>query len=1340
MGGASQDAHTNPVHVRKNLSHTSVSYINQDTLGYLWVGTRYGLNKYLGHQFKSYLSAPSDTTGILNSHIAAIENDSNGDIWIATHGGGVSRYDIAKENFTTYRYDASNVNTISSDYTSALLISSEGYLFIGLEREGLCMIDTTQSKVYRFSHRENDRFSISSNDITTLAEDGKGNIWVGTWDSGINRFDYKTGKFYRYMLDEKPESGRNRIRTLYHSQSQLYVGTNKGLFVVNEASPGEYTFEQVYDAVSEMPILSVLHDRRSQELWIGTENFGIFNFKEGEAKARHNMLENNSIWSLFQDRAGIIWIGTYKDGLYKIDAFENRYDHVKNEPNKTNTISYNIISSFAEDDRGNLWIGTDGGGLNYLNVSQGEFEKFVMDQRKNSIASNAIVDILIDKKGTLWLATWEGGVNYKFKGSSVFNNFTSANGTLLGDNIFSLLEDDKERIWMSSFRDGLNVYDPSTGVFVYVTEALLGSKTIRTMYQDLSGNFWFGTEGEGLFYASFDDSLHILEKRRYVHQLADSAGLSDNTITDIYQSNDSVLWISTEGGGLNKINVRTQAFTRYTDDDGLASNVIYSIEEDDQGFLWLSSGNGLSRFNIDDQAVKNYDVSDGIQSSEFFKGSSLKTSKGELFFGGINGYNHFYPDQIRHNKVVPKVRLTSFKVNDESYSDEGKYLLNGLKEVNLKHDQNDLKISFVALNYSQPEKNRYRYLLEGFDNEWNEISQNKEASYTNIPPGDYAFKVMASNNDGVWNEDGVLVSIHIAKPWWQTIYAKIFYFIATAMLLFFSRKSIINKERLKTKLKLEHLELLKMQELDEIKNRFYTNISHEFKTPLTLILEPLKQINRQIKNELWKNQFRVMIRNAEGLLRLVNSLLDVSRLESNAVKLQASPYYIIRELSPIVFSFNTAADTQFINYKCIFPKDDFEVYFDKERIEKVVLNLLSNAFKFTPEYGEITFEIKKEKGLVRLTVQDSGIGISKEDQLHVFDRFYRVENTSRTGTGVGLALVREIMELHKGEIIVESKPDYGTIFSAEIPLGKDHLKESEIVTVLDRTDLEEELMSTEDMALAPIADSDLGHLEIKKSAISTSDDLQVILVAEDNYEMRSYVCKYLESTYKIEEADNGALALEIARNRIPDLIICDVNMPEMNGYQLCASIKEDEMTSHIPVIMLTGKTSDESAELGFSHGADYYISKPFNTKLLELRIRNILISRENVKRKVLSEHTRDIAPSPDLISPKEKTFIDKVVLCIEENMSNADFHIDDLCREIGTSRMQLYRKLKGIVGQSANEFIRTIRLKKAAQFLQQKQYSISEVTYKVGFTDLHYFRGAFKKQFGMNPSDYKENS
>ncbi|CAE7275531.1 unnamed protein product [Symbiodinium microadriaticum] len=710
---------------------------------------------------------------------------------------------------------------------------------------------------------------------------------------------------------------------------------------------------------------------------------------------------------------------------------------------------------------------------------------------------------------------------------------------------------------------------------------------------------WLGTEGKGIDVIQVNEAYQIVKKDNYQFDPKDKQSLSYNDVSVIFIASDGNTWVGTFGGGLNKFNPEDKSFTRITKENGLSSNVVLTIEEDMFGNLWVGTGNGLCRLDPENN-IQIFDTDDGLQDLEFTKGASFVNQSGELFFGGVNGYNRFHPDDVKENNNIPPVVISDFRLanNSQGMSTDPQKSVLTRDQLTLDYDQNDFSFDFVVLNFSQPDKNQYAYQLTNYDDDWIYAEDGYDITYTNVPPGNYTFKVKGANNDGVWND-------------------------------------------------------------------------------------------------------------------------------------------IVKFLKPIAYAFTSYADRQFISYKCTFPDDMIPIYFDTDKVEKIVINLLSNALKYTPEFGKVNFTVEEDEQYVILKIADTGVGIPEKHLKYIFNRFYQVEDKHQKGTGIGLALTKELVDLHKGQIDVISKEGEGTIFTVKLLKGRDHLKEEEITGMEIPYQYEHTELSDIELEI-PAFNKD--SETIKDESESGVDDLPVILVVEDNADMRVFISEYLVTNFKVLEASNGKEALDIAFEHIPDVIVSDIMMPEVSGYDLCEKIKKDDRTSHIPVILLTAKASGESTERGFELGADYYVTKPFNPKLLELRIRNILKTRDKIHHQLMNSNEVNLEPKNLNIGSKDQEFLNKIMACVEDNFANSSFGIDDLCKELGMSRTKLYRKLKGLIGQSANEFIRSFRLKRAAQLLRKQELTISEVTYQVGFNDLQYFRYCFKEQYGVNPSEYAQTA
>ena len=1325
----------------KGISQSSITKIIKDKYGFMWFGTRYGLNKFDGISYQQYPRDKKDSAFSESRYITDLQLDEAGNIWFSTESSGLIKYEYDHDSFTKYQHNPEELSSLSSNSLTAIFLEGDE-MWVGIKSKGLNRLNLKTGRIEHFWSNLDDPGSLSSNEITSVRKDNQGNVWIGTWN-GIHLYSTSSEKMIRYTID--PALKSNKVVSMYKGK-HLWVGLENGLRRL-EYKNDKYQFVWIgakgkeADRLKNLTVLSMTEDLDGN-LWIGTENGGLFYYNIPQKtllnlaiKKKNGTVISNSVWSLYCDDLGIIWVGTFNGGVVKLDPHHHEMKHVYNHANRSDEISQNMVSSFAQIDDQFLWIGTDGGGLNKLDLTTNKAtEKYDLGIRGSS---NAVLDLLLDNNKNLWLATWDGMVRFDPSRRFTVYKYSAVNPSRgpQGNQLFDLIEDKNGNIWVASFRGGVSAYLSEEDRFISLFEGEEENVQLdrpTALLQQSDGRVWIGTEGEGIYNLEVSSDYQLLNFEHYEQIEGDTTSLGNNIINIIYEDKQGGIWVGTEGGGLNKFLPESKSFIRIDKDDNLPSNLIYAIEEDNSGRLWFSTNKGLCQYDPEKNSVRIFDEVDGIQADEFIKGSSLALTNGDLLFGGVNGFNRFSPETFVTNRTVPSVFVTSVLFQSEEkqpiHFGQIQSLTKASDDLELNHETNDFTITYSVLNYSKSSKNKYSYILEGYDDQWISPEQYTPARYTNVPPGNYVFKLKGSNNDGLWSDEVASLNIVIHQPWWNTYYAYLIYFIVLALASNFIIGLLVKRERLRRNLKDEHLELEKMLELDKMKSRFFANISHEFRTPLTLIISPLKLlIEGGFKGDL-KGQYKMMVRNAERLLGLINQLLDLSKLESGNMKLQATKQDVVGFLKPLVHSFTSYAEKQHIDYKCEFPETSVPIYFEKDKLEKIVFNLLSNAFKYTQEFKSVAFSIVDKDDRVQLICKDTGIGIAESQIQLIFNRFYRVEEDKKRGTGIGLALTKELIELHKGTIQVDSKEGEGTTFIVELLKGEAHLVDDEktfggeVEAVTESTQGQKE--------------KTVGTLDYHSNDLSEDDDLPIVLVVDDNEDMRHFIGEHLMTNYRILEARDGEEGLQIAREEIPDIVISDVMMPKMDGYELCGELKQDTKTCHIPFILLTAKASSESTIKGFELGADNYVTKPFNPKLLELRVRNILQSRENLKSQLLDTHQSDIEPSQVKVISRDKEFLKKLVSFVEDNISNSDLNIDDICKEMGLSRTQLYRKLKGLIGQSANEFIRSIRLKRAAQLIRTNEMNISEITYEVGFNDLQYFRFCFKKQFGVNPSDY----
>ncbi|MGB5262557.1 MAG: ATP-binding protein, partial [Lutimonas sp.] len=917
-------------------------------------------------------------------------------------------------------------------------------------------------------------------------------------------------------------------------------------------------------------------------------------------------------------------------------------------------------------------------------------------------------------------------------------------------------------------RNSMGHYSKSSFIHDENNENSISNNIIRSILEDSAGNIWLGT-GDGLSKLRAEEKYKDSpEFQTFKNIPGDKTSLSHNYILAMYESNIGEIWIGTFGGGINRLIYNEQnddfAFESYSDIDGLPNNVIKGILEDDRNNLWISTNKGLSKFNPENKTFKNYDVNDGLQSNEFQELACLKRENGEMIFGGINGFNVFYPNDIKDNNLPPESVITKLSIFNKAIGVgeemNGRIVLDKpidqLEEISLKYKENSFSIDFTALHYAAPKKNKFAYMLEGFDEDWIHTSSGKRtASYTHLEPGTYEFFVKTSNNDGVWDATPLVLRIKVIPPFWRTPIAFLFYcLLGIGFVWIFISYTLIGT-REKHQLELEHLEKGKNDEIQQMKLEFFTNISHEFRTPLTLIKGPLDYLLKdgdKLDKDSLRFQYRIIQKNTDTLMKLVNQILDFRKLNQGKMKLVVRKGIISDFVQEIGETFQFLAHKKETKFEIHKPDEIVESWYDHDAVEKIVSNLLSNAFKFTPDGGSIDVVVKYETktldisdelrsneqvvNFVRIEVKDSGQGIDVENQKQIFDRFYvdkGPKGQNSEGVGVGLSFVKSLVELHQGTIDVKSDSGKGTTFIVRLPANIEAYKNVEGITCKEDDD-PDFLARTSEMDSFAIETND----EIEdKNMIKAKSKKPILLIVDDNEEIRQFISQVFQEYYVIYEAENGKLAFEMAMRIMPNLIITDVLMPIMDGYELCEKLKSTNTTSHIPVIMLTAKISDENELLGRKIGADGYVRKPFDIELLRIQIENILKNRDQLRKRFNVEV--NMLPKEVTVNSVDESFLQQAMDIVERNMMNTEFNVEMLVKEMGYSRSNLYLKFKEITGLSSSEFIRNIRLKRAIQLFESSNLSVKEIMYMTGFNTASYFAKCFKKQFGVVPSEYVKN-
>jgi ligand-binding sensor domain-containing protein/signal transduction histidine kinase/CheY-like chemotaxis protein/AraC-like DNA-binding protein len=1315
----------NHLTIENGLSSNSVLSITQDATGFLWFGTRMGVNRYDGSRFKTYLFNEKDSTSLFNNNVISLFTDSKKNLWVGS-SNGLCRYNEQQDAFERINLTGTrnlNINSITED--------RNGMIWVGTS-DGLFSV-TYQKTVSFKQYKVTGAGSIAGNNVRSVYQDHHGHLWVGT-TSGLSRMIDKNGTYsFQTFLHQPSATGSlsaDYITAIAEdAQQNLWIGTqNNGLNLFVPASNSFIRYSKTSNGTNGLVNnnIRILLTGRDRKLWIGTQeglsvldpvsrNISSYQNDAGNKKS----LSQNSIYSLFEDANGSMWVGTYFGGANSTYSYTTSFNVIQNNENSS-SISNNVVSSIVEDSQHNLWIGTEGGGLNYFNRSDGLFTVY-----KNklgdaaSLASNLVKVVYIDRDQNIWCGTHGGGLNVLDRKQNLFKRFLYKENDVasLNSEITSVIEDDNGRIWVAS-NSGLQLFQRKgtelTPLSLSTISGAGSNITASSFYKDVQGNIWIGAM-PGLYKVSGN----------HIHELS-----TDIYINSLQQDEQGNMWLALNYAGVAQYNNRTQQLTRYTNIDGLSNRNVLGLLPDNSNMLWLSTDNGLIKFNPSTNSFQTYKVSDGLAGNEFNYNSYLKDSNGEFFFGGYNGISSFIPERIETNSYIAPVVFTSLRLfnniipingDDELLSEN----INSSKRVTFKYNQNVFSIEFALLNFIKSTKNKYAYKLDGFDKDWNEVSSTS-ATYTNLPSGTYRFWVKGANNDGVWSKPAS-IQIKVLPPFWLTWWAYCIYVLAFAAILFLIIRFFFLRELLK-----------KEDELHQVKLNFFTNVSHEIRTHLTLIMAPVeKLLDKKEKDGFVYQQLTQVKNNANRLLKLVSELMDFRKAETSHLNLRIERHNLIPFLQDIYSSFQETSLAKHIHVSLIHDKEDVPVYFDKEQLEKVFFNLLANAFKFTQEGGRISLMVEQNDSKVNITVTDNGRGIAPEYLEKLFTNFFQVADhgLQNTGYGIGLALSKNIVELHKGSISVESEPTLNgkegrTVFTVTLLQGNRHFETSvstEAIPVIKPSEIES----------AAIA---VPHLPITET---TTEKQFSILIAEDNPELRTLVKEALNDQYHVIACEDGLQGWNTAVEQIPDLIISDVMMPEMDGFEFCEKIKTDERTSHIPVILLTAKSSQNDQVSGLETGADIYITKPFSTKILELNVRNLLSAREKLRQKfsqqiiAAPETTATVeTPADTFVNNVDKEFLTRVLQIVDEHMDDPDFGVEKLAKKVAMSPPILYKKIKAVSNMSVNEFVKSLKLKKAAQLLQQTDMTVYEVAYNVGYNDRKYFSREFKKQFGKTPSEY----
>lgn len=1298
--------------ISHGLSQNTVNCILQDKLGFMWFGTKEGLNRYDGLSFTVFKREMDAETSLGDSYIRVLYEDDNYRLWVGT-ASGLYIYMMKQECFEHLDLETSDGIRISSSIND-IRRDKHGVFWISTEKQGLFSYDESKKTFKNYNIQKGE--SKESN-IRNLVIDSTNRFWFMLNYRGLYYSDDEMKTVHQYQPKENLDIFDGGIVSdmLLVGKKLYIISNNSGLVELNTVT-GRLTKLFSHDKARRILMRKIIF-HTEDEMWIGSESgIYIFNLSTNNYKNLTHVdgdpyaLSDNAIHSLYKDREGGIWAGTYFGGINYYPQQYTYFEKYYPIPGQKG-LKGRRIREFCETASGKIFVGTEDGGLHLFDPATKEIKPF----GDSSIYHN-IHGLCLDGDN-LWVGTYSGGL-YIIDAVTgrVKKHYKKDQGNhgLKNNDIFALYKDKNNLIWIGT-ASGLQYYDRQKDQFVIDPD--LNNYHIRDIKVDIYGNAYCATTTHGIFYREKGKNTWINYKS--VGNNQDS--LLQNNISSIFEDSRSQIWLTTQGSGFCKFLPKEKRFIHYTTKDGLSNNVTYQILEDDDSYLWISTNAGIDAFNPETKTFTSYKTHNGLPSKEFHTKSSLRSDTGLLYFGSINGFVIFDPTTFTENRYMPSLVLTDFllfnkrvKVGEDSPLKESIIFSD---KIELKYNQNSFSIAFSSLDYYASEFNQFQYMLEGFDENWIHVSNIKSVTYSNIKYGNYTFKVRASNSSGIWSEHPTSLEINILPPWWESSIAYTLYLLLFCVGIFIIYRYIEYRNKVKQERQLEQFSQEKEKEIYTAKIDFFTNIAHEIRTPLTLIKSPLENILRkkdvspQIKEDL-----DVVNRNTNRLLDLTNQLLDFRKIEREGFQLSFAEHNISEMLRETQLRFNLLAKDNGLRFSMDLPEKDFHAVLDKESVIKIISNLFTNAIKNADSYINVQLIERSDEEMFDIIVQNDGPVIPLQQRVEIFKPFVQYalkEETLKAGTGLGLALARSLAELHKGTLILDEISSFNQ-FRLSLPIIQQELT-----------------LTKENTDVVDLIDEDqLFH-------IGSDNEKPLLLIVEDDKELLSYMERILGEEYNVILATNGKSALSLLNEYVVNLIISDVMMPQMDGFELCETIKSDLSSSHIPVVLLTAKTGLQSKIEGMELGADAYIEKPFDNEFLLATISNLLLSR----RKMIESFTKSphLFAGASQISKADEEFMKTVYDVIQKNIQNPDFNKENLADELNLSRSSLYRKIKGVFDISPNEFIRLERLKKAAFLLQEGETRISEVCYLVGFNSPSYFSKCFFKQYGILPKDFVSN-
>ena len=1383
------------------LSNSEITSIAQDRKGFIWVGTTDGLNRYDGHRVMVYKNDPEDGQSLVDNHITALFADSDGHLWIGTKNKGLSKYSDTCDCFQNYSFDPVDPSTISFNYVTSFAEDQSGHIWVGTMM-GLNRYVESEDHFER--HLFYRKLKVTPQTLNELPKNSPFNtalthLFEQLQDSGFIEEKHFTTYLEKVLEDQVDHYMESVISTVeignfgapikaleFDNIDQLWLGFEKAGIGVFQ--PGVGIISRLDAENSILNVAEVTHlYRDGGQLWVCTDEVEAFSvdFLTREVKRYRVPWATSSIKSIFRDRNNQLWIGN-GEGLGLYDEQHEKFVQQSTIAQGSNGLLPGTINAILEDFQGNLWISSFQGGLNLL-PNKRRFQHYShFNQVEESLTKNPVSAILADKSNDLWIGYYTSGLDYFKDGYKKHFPYGDAPGQLGSGTLFAIFEDRAQDIWLGFHKGGLQKYLSESQTFQSFVhdehEHSIAGNDVRAIAEDRQGNLWLALHGKGVdclskrnerfrHYQTVYPEIESSLASNWVHDvIVDSQGrvwaatvaglsvlnpgatdfisytesnsnISNAHVVTLFEDRDHRICAGTEYG-LNLFIDSLQQFQVFTTNDGLSNNGIKKIAQDHHGDLWISTNNGLSQYMMASGKFKNYSRAHGLQADEFFLGAGATGMDGKLYFGGQNGLNVFSPDSLKETGYQPPLYLENFRLFSKTVAigDETGILprpLQSMEEIALEHDQNFFSISFLALDYLNNHSLDYRYLLEGFDRKWNYTDSQREAVYTKVPPGDYTFRVQVKNLEGQWQTEGISLKVAIRQPFWKTNIAYSLYLIVVVVMVWLIRKAVLNR-----------IYIRHQMEMDQLKIKFFTNISHEFRTPLTLILGPLNDLlnNTRKKSAEELKLLQLMRRNGNQLMKLVNQLMEIYQIDAGFAKLKVSEENLSSFVNSVFESFTYKAAQKKLHFH-LFNSIPQGVtgYIDRDKLEKILNNLISNAIKFTPSHGAVMVfaQVVEENtaktdqnrylkqsrcnSMIEISVEDSGFGIPKALHQKIFNRFYQLDHQAleETGSGIGLSLVNQLTEIHKGSIALESEIMEGTRFTVRIPVSRHNYQRIEFT----QQSMDDHVAQTADCG------EHLSRLKLKELPVAVNKP--ILLIIDDNEDIRKYMTYLLRSTFEIREAASGIEGVAMAKEEIPDLILSDIMMPGMNGIEMCKTLKQEPLTCHIPIILLTAKSSEEYHIEGLVEGADDYITKPFKPEILKIKLQN-KVKQLNIYKKKFEASLP--ASREDLIHDKDQQLLSHIYAILDQHLSDTEFGPDQLAKEIGMSRSVLYRKINGLTGSSVSLLIRKYRITEAARMLTSEIIPVKEVAYKVGFKDPSYFTSCFKKVYNYSPSEFTEKA